>query len=74
MSGYGVSICQFALNNTVAVSTSKAPFELVYDENVMVPLDYLTGATQLSYVWAAREIAEELSRLVDLVKTELETA
>ena len=39
----------------------------------MVPLDYLTGATQLSYVQAAGEMVEEVSQLVDSVKTKLET-
>ena len=39
----------------------------------MVPLDYLTGTTQLSSVQAAGEMAEEVSRLVDAVKIELET-
>ena len=40
----------------------------------MVPLDHLTGTTQLSRVQAAGEMAEEVSWLVDAVKTELETA
>ena len=52
----------------MAASTSKAPFELVYGENVIVPLDHLTGATQLSCVKAAGEIAEEVLWLVDVVK------
>ena len=39
----------------------------------MVPLDHPTGTTQLSHVQAAGEIAEEMSRLVDVVKIELET-
>ena len=55
----------------MAASTGKAPFELVYGENVIILLDNLTGATQLSYVLAAREVAEEVSQLVDAVKTEL---
>ena len=61
-------------NATLTVSTSKAPFELVYGENVMVPLDHLTGATQILSVQAARLMVEEVSQLVDAVKTELETA
>ena len=69
-----LSFCEFALNSTVAASTCKAPFELVYSENVMVPLDHLTGATQLSCVQAAGEMAEEVSWLVDVAKTELKTA
>ena len=40
------------LNSTVAASNGKAPFELVYSENVMVLLDYLTGTTQLSHMQA----------------------
>ena len=62
------------MNNTVAASTSKAPFELVYGENVMVPLEHLTGITLLSHVQAAGEIAEEVLWLVNMAKTELETA
>ena len=62
------------MNSTVAASTSKAPFELVYGENVIVPLDYLTGPTQLSYVQAAGEMAGEVLQLVDMAKIELETA
>ena len=50
------------MNSTVAASTGKAPFELVYGENVMVPLDHLTGTTQLSRVQAAGEMAEEVSQ------------
>ena len=41
---------------------------------MMVPLDHLTGATQLSHVQAAGEMAEEVLQLVDAAKTELETA
>ena len=57
----------------MAASTSKAPFELVYGKNVMVPLDHLTGATQLLHVQAAGEMAEEVLQLVNPEKTELET-
>ena len=68
-----LSFYEFALNSIVAASTSKVPFELVYGGNVIVPLD-LTGAAQLSHMQAAGEIAEEISWLVDMAKTELETA
>ena len=61
------------MNSTVAASTGKAPFELVYGENVIAPLDHLTVATQLSCVQTAGEMAEEVSWLVDMIKTELET-
>ena len=61
------------MNSTATASTGKAPFDFLYGENVMVPLDHLTGATQLSRVHAAGEMAEEVSRLVDMAKTELET-
>ena len=44
----------------MAASSDKAPFELVYGESMMVPLDYPTGATQLSHVQAANEMAEEV--------------
>ena len=57
----------------MAASTSNSPFELVYGENVIVPLDHLTGDTQLSRVQAAGEMAEEVSQLINVVKTELET-
>ena len=62
------------MNSSVANSTGKEPFELFYSENVMVPLDYLTGTTQLSRVQDAGEIAEEVLRLVNAANTELETA
>ena len=39
----------------------------------MVPLDHLTGSTQLLHVQAAEEMVEEVSWLVDAVKTKLET-
>ena len=58
----------------MAAPTGRAPFELVYGENVMVPLDHLTGSTQFSRVQAAEEIAEGVLQLVDVVKTELKTA
>ena len=58
----------------MAASTVEAPFKLVYGENVTVPLDHLTGATQLSRLHASGKIAEEVSQLVDTIKTELETA
>ena len=58
----------------MATLTGKAPFELVYGDNVIVPLDYLTGTTQLSRVKSAGEMAEEVSQLVDVAKTELKTA
>ena len=44
----------------MAALTRKAPFELVYGENVMVLLDHLIGATQFSRVQAAGQIAEEV--------------
>ena len=58
----------------MTTSTGKAPFELVYGENVMVPLDHLTSTTQFLHVQAAGEMGEEVSRLVNVVKKELETA
>ena len=39
----------------------------------MVPLDHLTGTNQLSRLQTAEEMAKEVSRLVDVAKTELET-
>ena len=48
----------------MAASTGRPPFELVYGKNVMVPLDHLTSANQLSHVQAAWEIAKEVSQLV----------
>ena len=57
----------------MAASTGKGPFDLVYGENVLILLDHLTGATQLSRVQAAGDLAGEVSWLVDAVKTELET-
>ena len=39
----------------------------------MIPLDHLTGVTQLSHMQAAGEMAEKVSQLVDMVKIELET-
>ena len=68
-----LSFCESALNSTVAASIGKAPFELVYSENFLVPLDHLTGATQFSHVQTAGEIPEEVSWLVEAAKTELET-
>ena len=62
------------MNSAVAASISKEPFELVYGENVMVPLDHITGATQLSHMQAAGKMSEEVSRLVDVAKTQLEIA
>ena len=58
----------------MAASTGKAPFKLVYDKNVTVPLDHLTGTTQFSHMQAARDMAEEVSWLVDAAKIELKTA
>ena len=52
----------------MAALTSKAPFELVYDENVIVLLDHKTFATQLSCMQAAGEMAVEVSRQVDAGK------
>ena len=69
-----LSFCEFALNSIVVASTSKAPIELLYGENVIVPLDYLTGTTQLLHLQAAWKMAEEVSWLVDLTKTESKTA
>ena len=63
---------EFALNSTVAASAGKAPSELVYSENVIIPLDHLTGATQFPNMQTAGEIAEKVSWLVDVVKKELE--
>ena len=57
----------------MAALTGKAPFELVYGENVIVRLDHLAGATQLSHMQAAGEITEEVSQLVDVAKIELKT-
>ena len=62
------------MNSAVATSTSKAPFELLYSENVMVSLDCLTGTTQFSRMQAAGEMAVEVSQLVNTAKIELETA
>ena len=52
----------------MAASTSKAPFELVYDENVIVLLDHKTFATQLSHMEAAGDMAVAVSRQVDASK------
>ena len=57
----------------MAASNGKAPFELVYGENTIAPLDHLSGATQISCVKPAGELAEKVLWLVDVVKTELET-
>ena len=62
------------MNITVAALNGKAPFELVYGENVIVPLDHLTGATQFSRVQAAEEMIDEVSWLVNVAKIELEIA
>ena len=62
------------MNSIVAASTSKAPFELVYGENAMAPLDHLTDATQLSHMQVAGEMAEKVSWLMDAAKIKLETA
>ena len=40
-----MSFCDFALNITITAPTGKAPFDLVNGENVMAPLDFLTGTT-----------------------------
>ena len=53
----------------MVASICKAPFELLYGEKVIVLLDHLTGATQLSRVLAAGEMVEEVSWLVDAVQT-----
>ena len=58
----------------MAASASKARFELVYSENVIVPLDHLTGDTQLLHVQAAGEMAKEVLWLVNIAKIELEIA
>ena len=56
-----MSFCDFALNSTGAASNGKAPFEIVYGKSGIVSLDQLTGASQLSCMQAAREMAEEVS-------------
>ena len=58
------------MNSTLEASTGKAPFQLVYGGNVNVPLDPLTGATQLSCVQAAGKMDEEVLWLVDVAKAE----
>ena len=45
----------------------------MYSENIIVLLDHFTGATQLSRVQAAGEMAEEVLQLVNAVKR-VETA
>ena len=66
-----LSFCEFALNITVVALTCKTPFELVYGGIVIVPLDHLTGSTQLSHLQTAREMSEAVLWLVNMAKTEL---
>ena len=35
---------EFAINSTVSASTGKAPFELLYGENVTLPMDHALHA------------------------------
>ena len=48
---------ELTLNSIVLASTVKTPFELVYGDNVVLPLDYLIGATSHLWAKAAREMA-----------------
>ena len=52
----------------MAASTGKATFEIVYGENVMVPLDHPTSSPQPLWVQDTGEMAEEVSGLVYAVK------
>ena len=41
---------EFAINSTISASTGKSPFELLYGENVVLPMDHaLHAATPLSH-------------------------
>ena len=62
------------MNSTVAATARKTPFELVYGENVVVLLDWLTGTTQLLHMQTAKKIATKVSWLVNAAKIELQTA
>ena len=38
-----LGLCEFALNSTVAASTGRTPFEMVYGENVTLPIDAMVN-------------------------------
>ena len=40
---------EFAINSTVSASTGKSPFELLYGENVALPMDHALHAAPLTH-------------------------
>ena len=63
---------EFSINSTVAESTGRSPFELVYGEQVRLPFDAIVG--NQSSVFNAANFAQQILQLVQDAKDHLKRA
>ena len=54
---------ELAINSTVACSMGKAPFEMLYGENVRLPIDLVLGSPV-----QVRSAEEVVCKVVDIVR------
>ena len=54
---------ELAINSTVACSMGKAPFEMLYGENVRLPIDLVLGSPV-----QVRSVEEVAHKVVDVVR------
>ena len=54
---------ELAINSPVACSTGKAPFEMLYGENVRLPIDLVLGSPV-----QVRSAEEVVRKVVDVVR------
>ena len=54
---------ELAINSTVARSTGKAPFEMLYGQNVRLPIDLVLGSPV-----QVRSAEEVVHKVVDIVR------
>jgi hypothetical protein len=62
---------EFAINSTVAASTGKSPFEMVYGENVREPIDMLLENVNVP---SAEELLGKIKDNVDSAKKNIARA
>ena len=63
---------EFAINSTVAESIGRSPFELVYGEQVRLPVDIIVG--NQSRISNAADFAQHIQKLVQDARNHLKRA
>ena len=65
---------EFAINSTVSQSTGFAPFELLYGQNVPLPLDHAIANPNASKLTDAHSIISKIHKMVQNAKHAMQKA